>query len=143
MAITHHFRGSKGFGSGYGHYAYIEDGQLVIGEEWPHEGGVTYQGSYAGAATRLATLKSEAPALFKSIEEYFAKHDPDIIEKVAEKATTEAQNNAAVWECSRVDPAYTCSNCRYVALHNARGRRVASKFCPHCGKYMTNHQEEA
>lgn len=138
MAIMHHFRGSKGFGSGYGHYAYIEDGQLVIGEEWPHEGGVTYRGSYVGATTRLATLKSEAPALFKSIEEYFAKHDPDIV-CIGKSETSE---KTAIWNYSAVDPVFTCSVCTYVALNDNRGRSFASKFCPHCGKFMINHQEE-
>jgi hypothetical protein len=35
-----------------------------------------------------------------------------------------------------------CSNCEYSALNDYRGNPVASKFCPHCGKYMTNHQQE-
>ena len=36
---------------------------------------------------------------------------------------------------------YICSNCGYCALNNYRGLPVASKFCPHCGKYMTNHDQ--
>ena len=34
-----------------------------------------------------------------------------------------------------------CSSCEYSALDDYRGNPVASKFCPHCGKYMTNHQQ--
>lgn len=34
-----------------------------------------------------------------------------------------------------------CSNCEYSALNDYRGNPVASKFCPHCGKYMTNHDQ--
>ena len=34
-----------------------------------------------------------------------------------------------------------CSNCEYSALNDYRGNPVASKFCPHCGKYMTNHTQ--
>jgi rubrerythrin len=37
---------------------------------------------------------------------------------------------------------YICSNCGYCSLNNYRGLPVASKFCPRCGKYMTNHQQE-
>jgi len=34
-----------------------------------------------------------------------------------------------------------CSNCKYSALNNYRRLPVKSKFCPHCGKYMTNHNQ--
>jgi rubrerythrin len=37
---------------------------------------------------------------------------------------------------------FICSNCGYCALNNYRGNPVASKFCPHCGKYMINHIQE-
>jgi rubrerythrin len=39
------------------------------------------------------------------------------------------------------EPLYVCSNCEYSALNDYRGRSTASKFCPHCGKYMTNHNQ--
>jgi hypothetical protein len=35
-----------------------------------------------------------------------------------------------------------CSECGFSALNDYRGNPVASKFCPHCGKHMTNHQQE-
>ena len=38
-------------------------------------------------------------------------------------------------------PMYVCSNCAYSALNDFRGNSAASKFCPHCGKYMTNHDQ--
>jgi hypothetical protein len=38
-------------------------------------------------------------------------------------------------------PDYICSACNYSALNDYRGRSTASKFCPRCGKYMTNHQQ--
>jgi len=37
---------------------------------------------------------------------------------------------------------YECNNCHWMALNDYRGRSTASKFCPHCGKYMINHQTE-
>lgn len=45
MARTHTFKGSAS--AGYGYFAYIEDGQLVIGEDWGREGGILYKGPYA------------------------------------------------------------------------------------------------
>ena len=33
---------------------------------------------------------------------------------------------------------YECTNCRWMALNDYRGRSTASKFCPHCGKRMIN-----
>lgn len=73
MAITHTFKGS--LKSGYGYFAYIEDGELVIGESWPHEGGVIYRGNYLGATRALELLKNEAITLYNSIEKYFVKRD--------------------------------------------------------------------
>lgn len=33
---------------------------------------------------------------------------------------------------------YECTNCRWMALNDYRGRSTDSKFCPHCGKRMIN-----
>lgn len=75
MARTYTFRGGKGL-HGYGYYAFIEDGQLVIGEDWPREGGDLFRGTYEEAAKRgwLATLLVDAPNLYNDIEKYFNKH---------------------------------------------------------------------
>ena len=68
MAITHRFEDSRDtYGQGY--FACIEDGQLVIAEDWPREGGVTYQGTYADAGSRLEQLKTEDECLYYSIQE--------------------------------------------------------------------------
>jgi predicted RNA-binding Zn-ribbon protein involved in translation (DUF1610 family) len=37
---------------------------------------------------------------------------------------------------------YECNNCSWMALNDYRGRSTASRFCPHCGKYMINHEME-
>lgn len=71
MSITHHFKGSSD-SYGYGYFAYIEDGQLVLGENWPREGGVTYRGPYATAGHELADLMTKAPKLYSSIVKYYA-----------------------------------------------------------------------
>ena len=75
MAITHTFKGGQDT-YGYGYFAYIEDRQLVIGEDWPHEGGVLYRGTYEGATGYFDELKRKAPDLYDDIEEYFTRHDP-------------------------------------------------------------------
>ena len=72
MAITHTFKGSKG-NNGYGYFAYIVNGELCIGESWPNEGGITYQGTYAEAHDALKTLEKEAPTLYNSIVSYYSK----------------------------------------------------------------------
>ena len=33
---------------------------------------------------------------------------------------------------------YECSNCRWMALNDYRGRSTDSRFCPRCGKRMIN-----
>lgn len=75
MAITHTFKGSKS-GGRYGYYAYIEDGLLVVGEDWPREGGTIYKGLYANAFDVLNTLKLEEPKLYDSITKYY-KENPE------------------------------------------------------------------
>jgi hypothetical protein len=74
MAITHRFNGRAGR---YGYYAYIEDGLLVVGEDWPREGGTIYKGSYANAFDVLNTLRLEEPKLYDNIVEYY-KENPEV-----------------------------------------------------------------
>lgn len=62
-------------------------------------------------------------------------------EVIAVVEPKELKDTQAEWIFSLVDPIYRCSNCGYSALNDYRGRSTASKFCPHCGKYMTNHQQ--
>jgi hypothetical protein len=71
MARTHTFKGSAS--AGYGYAAFIEDGQLVITEDWGREGGVLYRGCYPGATYYVKKLQKEAPKLFNSITQYYAK----------------------------------------------------------------------
>ncbi len=62
-------------------------------------------------------------------------------EVIAVVEPKELKDTEAEWLYSLVDPVYRCSVCGYCALNDYRGRSTASKFCPHCGKYMTNHQQ--
>ena len=190
MARTHTFKGS--LKNGYGHYAFIEDGLLVLGESWPHEGGETFRGSFEEAGKALASIRKEAPSLVKAIEDYYAQEtlkkafrpfykyvegeevtlynnqvkivltrvdhngpcyrfrdDPNLYCESCIKGRTKDlipklavnKEDTSSWEYSDVDPVFICSNCSYVALEY-KGKSVASKFCPHCGKYMINYQED-
>ena len=71
MAVTHRFTGRV---NRYGYYAYIEDGLLVVGEDWPREGGTIYKGSYANAFDVLNTLRLEEPKLYDNITEYYKEN---------------------------------------------------------------------
>ena len=70
MARTHTFKGSAS--AGYGYFAYIEDGQLVIGEDWGREGGILYRGTYRYADYWLKVLNKKAPKLCNSILQWYA-----------------------------------------------------------------------
>lgn len=37
---------------------------------------------------------------------------------------------------------FACSYCHETALNDSFGQSIDSKFCPSCGKYMTNHTQE-
>lgn len=74
MARTHTFKGSTDL-NGYGYYAYIEDGsKLIIGENWPREGGTIYKGTYKDAGSTMMLLKKETPKLYKSIVDYYTEN---------------------------------------------------------------------
>ena len=67
MARTHTFKGS-----GATYFAYIEDGQLVIGEDWGREGGILYRGPYAHVDNHtMRMLEKKAPKLCNSIIQWY------------------------------------------------------------------------
>ncbi len=70
MARTHTFKGSAS--AGYGYFAFIEDGQLVIGENWDREGGILYRGTYRDSEKYLNMLRVKAPKLFNGIVQYYS-----------------------------------------------------------------------
>ena len=91
MARTHTFKGSAS--AGYGYFAYIEDGQLVIGEDWGREGGILYRGPFAckDADRYLHLLAQRAPKLYNSITKYCAdetKKAADTVAKDTESGIT-------------------------------------------------------
>lgn len=69
MARTHTFKGTNA-----NHYAYIENGRLVIGEDYGREGGVIYAGTYDSCpAGILNRLHREDTRLYNSIVQYYDK----------------------------------------------------------------------
>lgn len=76
---------------------------------------------------------------------YFA---PDMeYEIVAISEPKELKETEAKWDtlqCEALtgeDTVFVCSSCGYSALNDYKGKSTASKFCPHCGKYMINHDQ--
>jgi hypothetical protein len=63
-------------------------------------------------------------------------------EVIAVAEPKELKDTEAEWLTEYTDDGHPyCSNCKYSALNNYRGLPVKSKFCPHCGKYMTNNDQ--
>lgn len=83
MARTHTF---KGCGANY--FAYVEDGQLVIGEDWGREGGITYRGPYEHAGAALEKLMTKSPKLYSSIINYYAEEAKKAVTKASEVGVT-------------------------------------------------------
>ena len=69
---------------------------------------------------------------------YFA---PDMeYEIVAISEPKELKDTEAEWFPHQEEDGivYECSNCRWMALNDYRGRSTDSRFCPRCGKRMIN-----
>ena len=104
MAITYTFKGSRD-SYGYGYFAYIEDGQLVIGEDWPREGGVTYRGTYRDATEVLEELEKESPRLYNSIVKYYADKENKRAKEIASNPSGVMwkvklhMNNGKIYDC--------------------------------------------
>jgi hypothetical protein len=62
-------------------------------------------------------------------------------EVVAILEPKELKDTKAEWKWVTEDDLY-CSCCGFAALNDYRGNPSASTFCPHCGKYMINHEME-
>lgn len=87
MARTHTFKGSAS--AGYGYFAYIEDGQLVIGEDWGREGGILFRGTYEEAVKQgwLNKIWRQRSKLSYSIEEYYTKEAKKVPDAPAKEET--------------------------------------------------------
>ena len=64
-------------------------------------------------------------------------------EVIAVAEPKELKDTEAEWfTVNHSIPVYACSSCHAPALCDSRGWAVDSKFCPHCGKFMTNYTPE-
>lgn len=119
MKIKHTFRGSKGF-NGYGYLAFIdgETNELVIGENWPHEGGETFRGTYARAVSTgvLVTLTKEAETLARAIEEYYRTHL--------------YENNEVELSCLKFGDSFLHNNHKYMIID----LNISACFISSCGE---------
>ena len=86
MARTHTFKGSAS--AGYGYAAFIEDGQLVVTEDWGREGGVLYRGPYQHAQIVMSKLRAQAPKLANSIDVYYLEEEAKKISDAPAKEET-------------------------------------------------------
>ena len=65
----------------WGWYSYVENGVLVIGESFPHEGGDLYCGDYKGDDTPyLLKMKEDCPKIYNKIVKYFETGIKDTVE---------------------------------------------------------------
>ena len=103
--ISHNFGNSNDM-YGYGYFAYIEDGQLVIGESWPREGGITYRGTYRDATKRLQKLKTEDELLWHNIELYYSMHKEEVVEPFPENVIS-AENARKISELNMKKDAWS------------------------------------
>lgn len=66
---------SLGKDNPYGYFAFIDGYDLVIGEDWPREGGEIYRGKYFGDRTPgMLTLKEKSPRIYNEVVKYFEEH---------------------------------------------------------------------
>lgn len=140
MARTHTFKSSSD-AYGYGHYGYIEDGLLVIGESWPHEGGVLFRGTYEEAAERgwLATLLREDQRLYHDIDKYFIKHGAEPKVPIKEKTSSPA---GVLWKV-KLYMANTEAPIIYVLVRGNSEASVISKLFPKVPEVLTLQTHDA
>ena len=85
MARTHTFKGSAT--AGYGYAAFIEEGQLVITEDWGRDGSILYRGSYRDADYFLKLLQEKSPKLYNSIIQWYAAETKKVSNAPAKEET--------------------------------------------------------
>ena len=75
--MVHWFGGNDGK---WGWFSFVENGDLVIGTDFPHEGGELYRGKYRGDDTpHILSLKRENIRQYNRIVKYFNEHKEDVV----------------------------------------------------------------
>lgn len=100
--------------------------------------GIEYKlrGCYGWWKEEHLSLKPEVPKFSPSRDEAVGLDTNTLkVENVSES------KNKAFWKESCMPGEYMCSNCSCFAMHKSDGTESPTKFCPHCGKLMTNWED--
>ena len=139
MARTHTFKDSRDrYGNGW--YGYIENGQLVICYDAPHEGGIVFSGTYEEAAEHgwLATLLREDQRLYHDIDNYFIKHGTEPMVPIKEKTSSPA---GVLWKVKLYMK--TELMIHYVLVRGTSESSVINKLFPKVPEVLTLQTHDA
>lgn len=98
------FGGKASTPHGYGWYAYHENGKLVIGDNYPHEGGELYRGLYKGENTPyLNEIKKEEPHLYNTIVKFYTTFSNTDIERSVSEECQSILASATLNDIQKLD----------------------------------------
>ena len=107
-----------------------------------------HNGKWSNTGTHSATVRcskchARGPTASCKVSDSRWSADEATKQKAIELWNTKVRAmGTAEWSTDYVDDDHPyCTSCKYSALNNYRGLPVKTKFCPHCGKYMTNHDQ--
>ena len=107
-----------------------------------------HNGKWSNTGTHSATVRcskchARGPTASCKVSDSRWSADEATKQKAIELWNTKVRAmGTAEWSTDYVDDDHPyCTSCKYSALNNYRGLPVKVKFCPHCGKYMTNHDQ--
>ena len=107
-----------------------------------------HNGKWSNTGTHSATVRcskchARGPTASCKVSDSRWSADEATKQKAIELWNTKVRAmGTAEWSTDYVDDNHPyCTSCKYSALNNYRGLPVKAKFCPHCGKYMTNNDQ--
>lgn len=59
--------------NGFGYYALIDGCKIQLGVNWPHEGGIYWEGDYDDFLTEAGNFKKECPYVYNQVVKHFIK----------------------------------------------------------------------
>lgn len=107
-----------------------------------------HNGKWSNTGTHSATVRcskchARGPTASCKVSDSRWSADEATKQKAIELWNTKVRAmGTAEWSTDYVEDEHPyCTSCKYSALNNYRGLPVKAKFCPHCGKYMTNNDQ--
>ena len=107
-----------------------------------------HNGKWSNTGTHSATVRcskchARGPTASCKVSDSRWSADDATKQKAIELWNTKVRAmGTAEWSTDYVEDEHPyCTSCKYSALNNYRGLPVKAKFCPHCGKYMTNYDQ--